>query len=61
MFSDPPKNNPEIKHVVPQSDLTRDTRIQLKQQKIKASLSATSKALKSIMKDSRDVQHLPVI
>ena len=61
IFSDPPKNNSEIKNVVSQSDLTRDARIQLKQQKITASLSAISKALKSLIKDRRDVQHLPVI
>ena len=33
IFSDPPKINPKIKNVVPQAVLTRDARIQLKQQK----------------------------
>ena len=61
IFSDPPKINPEIKNVVPQAVLTRDARIQLKQQKIAASLSATSKALMALIKDGRDIQGLPVI
>lgn len=61
IFSDPPKINPEIKNVVPQAALTRDARIQLKQQKIAASLAATSKAMMSLIKDDRYLQDLPVI
>lgn len=61
VFSDPPKINPELKNVVPQATLTRDARIQLKQQKIAASLAATSKALMLLIKDGKDVQDLPTI
>ncbi|KAL7299205.1 hypothetical protein TKK_0007801 [Trichogramma kaykai] len=60
-FSDPPKINTEIKTVVPQTVISRDTRIVVKQHKIVACLSAISKLFGLLTKDGRDLQDLPAI
>ncbi|KAJ8686909.1 hypothetical protein QAD02_022703 [Eretmocerus hayati] len=59
--SDPTKLNPKVRIALKPGIRSRDGRIVVKQQTIAASLVYTAKALAYLLKDSRDLQDLPVI